>query len=129
MTSKFVLSSKSQSKLIGLHPDLIKVVQTAITIASCDFTVLCGMRSVEEQKTLVALGRSQTMRSRHLTGHAVDLGAWVDGSVNWSTHYYELINGAMLEAAHGLNIPLEWGGMWKTIKDLDHWQLPWNVYP
>ena len=125
----YKLGPRSQSRLKGVHPDLVKVVERAIQLTPVDFTVLEGLRSLERQKALVAAGASQTLKSRHLDGHAVDLGAWVDEQVDWSWPLYGKIAGAMKAAATELKIPLEWGGDWKTFKDGPHFQLPWKEYP
>ena len=82
------LSKKSRDLLAGVHPDLVKVVERAIEITEIDFAVLEGVRSKTRQEQLVKAGASQTMRSRHLTGHAVDLGAYVAGSVRWDWPLY-----------------------------------------
>ena len=125
----YQLGPRSQMRLKGVHPDLVKVVQQAIQITTVDFTVLEGLRDPFRQKTLVEAGASQTLKSRHLTGHAVDLGAWVDGQVDWSWPLYSKIADAMKTAAKQLNIPIEWGGDWKKFKDGPHFQLPWKDYP
>lgn len=125
----FRLSERSLSRLEGVHPDLVRVIKRAIQITECDFAVLEGLRSRERQKELVAQGSSKTMNSRHLTGHAADLGAWVDGTISWDwTHYYKIAE-AMKQAADELDIFIEWGGDWKSFKDGPHWQLPWRFYP
>ncbi len=116
-------------RLKGVHPDLVNVVNYAIEISTVDFTVLEGLRTIERQKAMFDAGSSQTMNSRHLDGHAVDLGAWVDGQVDWSWPLYSKIAAAMKTAAQELNIPIEWGGDWKTFKDGPHFQLPWKDYP
>ena len=125
----FYLGARSQSKLDGVHPDLVAVVKRAIEITEVDFTVIEGLRSVEEERVNVASGHSETMHSRHLDGHAVDLGAWVAGKVNWEWSYYEKISAAMKQAANELSVPIEWGGDWHTLKDGAHFQLPWAQYP
>ena len=122
----FVLGSRSLTNLQGVHPDLVKVVKRAIQISECDFTVIEGVRTAARQAQLVKQGASQTKNSRHLTGHAVDLGAWVNGTVTWDWKYYYQIEKAMKQAAKELNIPIEWGGDWKTFKDGPHFQLPWG---
>lgn len=124
----YKLGSRSLSRLVGVHPDLIKVVEHAITISETDFTVLEGMRTPERQKTLVESGASWTMNSRHITGHAVDLGAWVDDRVDWSWPLYAKIAAAMKNAAKDLDIPIVWGGDWKQ-KDGPHFELDRKVYP
>lgn len=123
------LSKKSRDRLAGVHPDLVKVVERAIEITEIDFAVLEGVRSKTRQEQLVKAGASQTMRSRHLTGHAVDLGAYVAGSVRWDWPLYHKIAVAVKQAAAELQIPIEWGGDWTTFKDGPHWQLPWKEYP
>lgn len=125
----YVLGSRSLQRLEGVHPDLVKVVKRAIQLTTVDFTVLEGLRTVERQKVLVAQGASQTMKSRHITGHAVDLGAYVDGQVDWSWPLYRKIYEAMKQASSELGVPVEWGGNWKSFKDGPHYQLPWAQYP
>lgn len=125
----YKLGNKSIERLNGVHLDLVSVVRRAIEITEIDFTVLEGVRTAERQRQLLDIGATTTMRSRHLTGHAVDLGAWVDGSVRWDWPLYYKIADAMKQAAKELDIPIEWGGDWKTLKDGPHWQLPWKEYP
>ncbi len=125
----FSLGPRSVMRLKGVHPDLVKIVRRAIEISEVDFAVLEGLRTIERQRELVKAGASQTMNSRHLDGHAVDLGAWVDNQVDWSWPLYNKIAIAMKAAAHELQIPLEWGGDWKQFKDGPHWQLPFKDYP
>lgn len=125
----FKLSQKSLDRLVGVHPDLVAIVNKALKLSEIDFTVLEGVRSKTRQEQLVKQGASQTMKSRHITGHAVDLGAFVAGSVRWDWPLYYKIADAMKAAAKELDIPLEWGGDWVTFKDGPHFQLPWKEYP
>ena len=125
----YVLSKKSLDRLSGVHHDLVEVVKRAIEITEVDFTVLEGVRSKARQEQLVKAGASQTMRSRHLTGHAVDLGAYVAGQVRWDWPLYYKVADAVKKAAAELNVPIEWGGDWKTFKDGPHFQLPFKEYP
>ena len=130
----FYLGSKSEEKLIGVHPDLVRVVRRAITISQVDFTVLEGLRTDERQKRLFEEETAtSTLNSRHLKGkfwgHAVDLGAYVNGRVSYDWKYYFIIEKAMKLAAKLENVPIEWGGDWETKKDGPHWQLPWSKYP
>lgn len=152
--SGFKLSRRSRRRLKGVHPDLVRVVESAIKITEVDFAVLEGMRSRERQRKLVDSGASQTMNSRHLTGHAVDLGAWVDGELRWDWPLYHKIASAMQRAAEEEGVAVEWGGCWckinggddpeammdayaerkrtsgdKPFMDGPHYQLPWGMYP
>ncbi len=125
----YKLSQRSKDRLKNVHPDLVKVVEHAIEITTVDFAVLEGLRTPERQKVLKDAGASQTLNSRHITGHAVDLGAWVDGEVRWDWPLYNQISKAMKAAAAELKIPIEWGGDWRTFKDGPHFQLPRKEYP
>lgn len=125
----FRLSQKSLDRLSGVHPDLVSVVKRAIEITECDFAVLEGVRSRARQEQLFKAGASKTMNGRHLTGHAVDLGAYVNGSVRWDWPLYYKIADAMKQAAAELEVPLTWGGDWKSFPDGPHFELPWDEYP
>lgn len=119
----YKLSQRSIERLKGVHPDLVSVVMLAIERTDVDFLVTEGLRTKERQRELVAAGASKTMNSRHITGHAVDLAAYVNG-IRWDWPLYEKIAKAMKQAAYELNIKIEWGGDWKSFKDGPHFQLP-----
>lgn len=125
----FMLGSRSVSRLKGVHPDLVAVVNRAIKLTEVDFAVLEGLRTHTRQIELVKAGASQTMNSRHLTGHAVDLGAYVGGAVRWDWPLYHKIAAAMKRAAAEIGVPIEWGGDWKSFKDGPHFQLSRKKYP
>ena len=73
----YKLSKRSLARLEGVDEKMIRVVKTAITFSTVDFGVIQGLRTIEEQRELVAKGASQTMKSKHLDGLAVDLMAYV----------------------------------------------------
>ncbi len=131
------LGTRSRERLDGVHTDLIIVFATAISSPKLpfDFTVLEGTRLLTRQKKLVASGASTTMKSRHLeskvTGysHAVDIAPYIDGEVRWDWPLYDKLGIFIKEVAKDCDIPIEWGGDWKSFKDGPHWQLPWKLYP
>jgi peptidoglycan LD-endopeptidase CwlK len=119
----FALGQRSRERLKGVDNRLVKVVERAIEITEVDFTVLEGLRTPERQKQLVNEGFSQTLKSKHLTGHAVDLGALVNGTISWDKEPYYKIEKAMKQAAQELNIKVRWGGDFKSFFDAPHWEL------
>ena len=120
----FKLSKKSKSKLAGVNPGLVRVVSLAIEITDIDFMVIEGLRTIERQRELVAKGASKTMRSRHITGDAVDCAPLVNGEIPWNDwKAFERVAKAMKAAAKELNIAIEWGGDWETFKDGPHFQI------
>jgi peptidoglycan LD-endopeptidase CwlK len=108
----FKLSQRSLDKLDGVNPKLVAVVQKAILLTKIDFGVTYGLRTVEEQEKLVAAGRSQTMKSKHITGHAVDLMAYVDGKGCWELNVYDDLADAMAQAARDEGVAIRWGAAW-----------------
>ena len=116
----FKLSSRSEGRLEGINPQLIEVVKTAITLTKVDFGVTCGMRTVEEQEKLVASGASQTMKSKHLEGRAVDLVAYIGPNVTWALNKYDELADAMAAAAKQKGVALKWGAAW-TVGNIADW--------
>lgn len=116
----FKLSQRSLDELKGVDPRLVAVVKRAIQITKVDFGVTEGLRSLATQKKFVAQGKSKTMNSKHLTGNAVDLVAYVDGKVSWELNLYDDIANAMKQAATELKLPLRWGAAW-NVPDITKW--------
>lgn len=123
------LSIRSRSRLKGVHPALVAVVERAITKTPVDFMVTEGLRTAARQAALVKAGASRTNNSRHLTGHAVDVAALVDGQVRWDWPLYDRIAAAFKEAAAELKTPITWGGDWRTLKDGPHFELDRKAFP
>lgn len=126
--SNYKLSQRSLDRMKGVHPDLVRVVKHAITITDVDFLVTEGLRTLERQKELLKAGASTTLNSRHLTGHAVDLAAWLGGEVRWDWPLYHKIADAMKTAALKESVPIVWGGDWISFKDGPHFELDRTVY-
>lgn len=124
-----ILGTRSLSRLEGVHQHLVAIVKRAAAISDLDFTVLEGKRTLARQRELVAQGASKTMKSRHLTGHAVDLAPLLGGKVSWDWPLYHRLAPIIKRAASDIGQPIEWGGDWKSFKDGPHWQLPWGAYP
>jgi peptidoglycan L-alanyl-D-glutamate endopeptidase CwlK len=70
------------------------------------------MRTLEQQKELVAKGASKTLKSKHLEGKAFDIMAFVNGRASWELNLYDDLADAIKEAAIHLNVPICWGAAW-----------------
>ncbi|MEY0950281.1 M15 family metallopeptidase [Providencia manganoxydans] len=128
--SKYAFSKRSEENLRGVHPDLVKVIRRALELTTIDFMVIEGKRNEARQRDLVASGKSQTMNSRHLTGHAVDCAPLVNREIPWKDwSKFKLVADAVLQAGKELGIDVEWGGNWKSFKDGPHFQLTHKSYP
>jgi peptidoglycan LD-endopeptidase CwlK len=100
----FKLSNRSLEKLEGVDDALVAVVRQAIGISKIDFGVICGMRTIQEQEELVARGASQTMKSKHLDGKAVDLMAYIGSRASWELNLYDDIADAMAIASRDIGV-------------------------
>lgn len=124
------LSERDRQRLVGVHPDLVRVLERAARDGTIPWRVTEGVRSMDRQAELAASGASRTMRSRHLTGHAVDLAVEDGkGGVRWDRPAYEALAAEILAAAKAEGVSVEWGGNFKGFFDGPHFQLPWSAYP
>jgi peptidoglycan L-alanyl-D-glutamate endopeptidase CwlK len=134
----YVLGQRSLARLIGVHPELERLVKAAIRISKIDFAVVEGVRSLAQQREYFRLGKSRTLKSKHLTGHAVDLMPYgdldgdgdfdqVDKAQAWEKHHFLPINDAMQQAAATLGIRITWGGHWGW--DFPHFEIDPAKYP
>ena len=113
----YKFSNRSKERLATCREPLQQVMNRAIELSVVDFGISEGIRTVERQAELYAEGKSQTMSSKHISGMAVDVYAWVHGGVSWQHKYYFEIADAVKQASLELKIPIRWGGAWH-IKDI-----------
>lgn len=113
----------------GVHPDLIRVVRRAIQISPLDFMITEGLRTRAQQAEKVRSGASQTMNSRHLTGHAIDFAVIANGKLSWDWPLYQRVGAAFKEAARLEGVAIVWGGDWKSLRDGPHVELARKSYP
>ena len=116
----FQLSDNSMNRLAGVNPELVRVVKKAITYTKIDFGVTCGLRIVDQQKELVASGASQTMKSKHIEGNAVDVVAYIGPRISWEINIYDDIADAFKMAAQEVGLGIRWGAAW-SIPDIREW--------
>lgn len=133
----FAIGPRSRERLRGVHPVLTSVVELAITLAKKDFTVVEGVRTLEQQREYFRKGKSRTMKSKHLTGHAVDLMPYgdldgdgdfdaIDKQQVWDKNHFYPICDAMFAAAAKLKVSLVWGGDWGW--DYPHFEISPEQY-
>ena len=125
MSPSFRFSRRSLAQLRTLDPRLQKVARHALRLSRVDFTIISARRTMAEQKKLVAAGRSQTMRSRHLTGEALDFVPLdpTTGKGRFDRALAIEVAAAFMDAGNALNTPIKWGGMWQHFEDIPHIEL------
>ena len=125
----YKLGVTSRLRLREVHPDLVRVVELALSYSPHDFTITEGRRTLARQKQLFAAGASQTLKSRHITGHAIDFAVLVAGKVRWDWPLYGPVADAFKKAAKELGVPIIWGGDWTSLRDGPHIELDRRKYP
>lgn len=105
-------SKNSENNLKDVHNDLCKVMREALKQSPVDFGISEGVRNQKRQLELLAAGKSLTSKSRHLTGHAVDIFAIINDTVSWDFKHYQSIANVVLDVAEKLSVDIEWGGNW-----------------
>lgn len=123
------LSKRSLDRLAGVHPRLVALVKEAAALTPVDFMVTEGVRTAARQAALIRAGASRTKASRHLTGHAVDVAALVDGQVRWDWPLYPRIAAAFKAAAVRQGTAIVWGGDWTQLRDGPHFELDRKAFP
>lgn len=125
------LHPEAQKKALKLQQECLKV-GIKIKIGEC-------FRTVDEQDALYAKGRTaggsivtnakgNSFSSMHQWGVAFDiyLDMDIDGDGKTSDDIYNNTKKTFDKVgAIGKDLGLEWGGDWKSIKDLPHFQLPY----
>ena len=125
----FKFSKRRLNNLMGVHEDLIRVCELALKYSKYDFIITVGVRTIERQSELFKTGKSRTMNSRHLTGHAIDIAVLEKpGFVTWDFSYYEIVAEAFMRASKELSVPIAWGGDWPRFRDGPHFELDRKRY-
>ena len=130
----FKYGTTSENRIQGLDPGLVSVLRLVIQRSKVDVMVAEGLRSKKRQANLLAQGKTWTLNSRHLTGHAVDIAPLINGKVPWNDPkpWVELSK-VVFECADELGVILQWGGDWdldgewrdESKFDGPHYQIPW----
>jgi peptidoglycan L-alanyl-D-glutamate endopeptidase CwlK len=132
------LTAKDEAHLKRVHPDLARVMRRAAAdwkATDKAFFITCSIRTLAEQKKLLAAGATRTLRSRHLPGktnklsHAIDLAVRMGKQIKWDWPLYVDLAKRVKAAARAEKVLIEWGGDWTSFRDGPHFQLPWNKYP
>ena len=97
--------------------DVCKLIEFA---TAQGFTVTGGelFRTAEQQAIYIKTGRSKTMDSKHLKRCAIDLNFFKDGKLTYDVATLKPI-GDFWESLDPKN---NWGGNWKSFKDVPHFE-------
>lgn len=141
--TKFRFSRGSKRNLVRVHPDLVGLCYAVLYDSPYDFGITDGVRTLTEQKSLLAAGKTTTMNSRHLLvrsnlmlpepglylGHAIDFAIWLHDEWNWEFEYYRAVADVFKKLSFEYGIPIVWGGDWTSFRDGPHIELDRQKYP
>lgn len=119
-------SRVSKKRLSECDPKLQILFDEVIKEYDC--AILCGYRGEKEQNEAFANGFSKVKfpDSRHnkKPSTAVDVVPIVNSRIDWSNiQAFKDFANHVFAVAEKLDIEIEWGGNWHTIKDYPHFQL------
>jgi len=145
----YKLGNRSLERLEGVTPILVDSLSAALAHPDCPHDVgipqLGGLRSVEDQQGLFAIGRTVDVKKRSIItkvdgvnnksnhqaredgyGYAIDIYNYEDGKANWDKFKLEVFARHWQKVAkEEFDLDLKWGGDWKW-KDRPHFELPKN---
>lgn len=126
----YKLSKRSRSRLEGIDPILIEIVEEAIKDSPFDFGIPSsgGLRTAEDQHELfmkkVSKCDGYNNKSYHQTGKAFDIYGYVDGKASWKREHLTAIAQHIKKVAKDkFNVKLTWGGDWTRFVDMPHFQI------
>jgi peptidoglycan L-alanyl-D-glutamate endopeptidase CwlK len=123
------LSAASRTRLAGAHP-LLQKLFAAVAIDT-PILVLDSQRGRKAQEQAFALGHSRAHfgQSAHNWAPAIALDV-VPFPLDWEdTARFKALAKIVKAKAAELDIPLQWGGDWKTLVDMPHYELtPWRDF-
>jgi len=125
----FKFSKRSSELLDTISPELALVMREAINSSPIDFGIppFGGMRTAEQQHELYLAGKSKCdgykIKSKHQSGNAVDVFAYVNGKASWSDVHLGMIAGVVLSEAARLGVELTWGGTFGS-DNFNGWDKP-----
>jgi len=122
-------SKKSAERLATCHSDLQKIFNDIIQTRDC--TIICGSRTLEEQKKAFAGGFSKLdgvkKKSKHQISKEQPLSLAVDVlpfPLKWDDKKsHEDFARAVKATAQQHGIKIVWGGDFKSFSDRPHWEL------
>jgi hypothetical protein len=106
---------EQQSRFVVLIAELIQYVYAQ---PGYELTFGEAYRTKEQQAIYFQGGKSQTMRSKHLTRLAIDLQLFVDGVYQQGWKAYEPLGDYWKRLDPGCT----WGGDWVTLRDAVHFE-------
>ena len=125
----YKFSKRSLERMEGVDQRLLDIAHKAISISKIDFGIpkTGGLRTASQQNELFIKGLSQldgvSKLSKHQSGKALDIYAYVDGKASWDPGYLAQVACAFFQASIDLGYDIEWGGLWKVFIDGPHFEL------
>jgi peptidoglycan LD-endopeptidase CwlK len=128
------LLERTEKKLVGVHAAVADKARELVKLANkngINIAVTQGLRTIKEQNELYAQGRTKAGKivtnakggqSIHNYGLAFDFCVFDDNKQPvWSGNGYNKVG------ALGKQLGLEWGGDWRSFKDLPHFEYTFGL--
>ena len=124
----FKFSQKSLEKLASVDVKLQKLANEVLKISPFDFAITEGFRDRATQNKYFCEGKSKcdgiNTLSKHQQGLAIDIMVYDENAKGtWQEKYYYQVAGIFKAVAKQMNINIRWGGDFKSILDMPHFEL------
>ena len=112
----YKLSQRSLLRIAGIDDELLELVQRSIAKSPIDFGIpeFGGYRTAKEQNELFKKDVSKCdgikVLSKHQSGNAFDVYAYINGRASWDPVHLAIIAGVILSEAKVMNLKIRWGG-------------------
>lgn len=116
-------SERSLTALNTCHPDLVRIASAAIEVV--DFSILCGYRSLEDQKLAFVTGHSKARPGESLHNQMPSLAFdFAPYPIDWNRlHPFYRVAGVLQGIASQMGIQIRLGIDFKSIQDYGHVEL------
>lgn len=117
--------------LVDWVSEFVKKYKDRMIAENVQLCISYGIRTLAEQKIMVANGNSKTLRSKHLPdekglSNAIDILFIVNGKECWDRKddaWYVIAKDHYFEYAKTRNAKVRWGGNFKFAYDMYHYEL------
>ncbi len=131
---KYKYGKRSSRVLSEVNFELDLLAREMIAMGIMDIAAICGRRGKEAQEHAFSNGYSKARwgESKHNVAYpdlsnALDLAPIVNGVIPWEKSdsnykYWYIMGGMGMTIIKKLNLKIKWGGFFKKLEDLPHWE-------
>ncbi|AEX51734.1 hypothetical protein GRAQ_00893 [Rahnella aquatilis CIP 78.65 = ATCC 33071] len=103
-------SNRSKDNLIGVHHEIISVIEKSLKLSPVRFEVTEGVRSKKTILQSLAKGEHINIHNKYLAGFVINIAAYPNELISWDRKHYLLISNIVKSVTEEFNVNIIWGG-------------------